>query len=174
MAPASRGKSDVKPRTRSNRTVVTRKTASAVGSSSKNSTSARIPTMDEVRMNGSQAVASTSSSRSTSATAAARRPKAMPAFEMVVLGSGGGPLETDCSGYLVKPLRSKWEDGVLALEGGESGGKVKNMLIAGSGMGALASLLREQEPKSMFPDVTFPQDYNTPVLKAAYIFSFLT
>ena len=50
----------------------------------------------------------------------------------------------------------------------------RTVLIAGSGMGALASLLREQEPKSMFPDVTFPQDYNTPVLKAAYIFSFLT
>jgi hypothetical protein len=25
-----------------------------------------------------------------------------PAFEMVVLGSGGGPLETDCSGWVVR------------------------------------------------------------------------
>lgn len=59
---------------------------------------------------------------------------AAPAFEMVVLGSGGGPLETDSSGwvsrarchdvvdrrYLVKPYHSRWEDGILALEGGTS------------------------------------------------------
>ena len=24
-----------------------------------------------------------------------------PVFEMIVLGSGGGPLETDCSGYII-------------------------------------------------------------------------
>ena len=58
------------------------------------------------------------------------------AFEMIVLGSGGGPLETDCSGYedslwapalpnqrvryLLKPILDRWEDGIMALEGGES------------------------------------------------------
>ncbi|WVQ80159.1 hypothetical protein IAT38_002264 [Cryptococcus sp. DSM 104549] len=84
-----------------------------------------------------------------------------PAFEIVVLGSGGGPLETDCSGYIVKALSSRWEDGILALEGG-------------SGLGALSSLLTTQAAASMFPTLTFPPDYNTPVLQAAYVFSFLT
>ena len=26
-----------------------------------------------------------------------------PVFEMVVLGAGGGPLETDCSGHVICP-----------------------------------------------------------------------
>ncbi|TXT09009.1 hypothetical protein VHUM_02483 [Vanrija humicola] len=80
---------------------------------------------------------------------------------MVILGCGGGPLETDCSGYLVKPLQNRWEDGVLALEGG-------------SGIGALANLLKTQSPASLFPTVVFPETHTTPVLQAAYIFSFLT
>lgn len=46
--------------------------------------------------------------------------KRKPAFEIVVLGSGGGPLETDCSGYLLKPIHAKWEDGAIGLEGGTS------------------------------------------------------
>ncbi|GMK55203.1 hypothetical protein CspeluHIS016_0202590 [Cutaneotrichosporon spelunceum] len=82
-------------------------------------------------------------------------------FEMLVLGSGGGPLETDCSGYLVKPASGRWEDGILALEGG-------------SGIGALANLLRLHATEDLFPDVDFPQTHNSPVLKAAYIFSFLS
>ncbi len=45
--------------------------------------------------------------------------KRKAAFEVIVLGSGGGPLETDCSGYLVKPLGRRWEDGLVGLEGGE-------------------------------------------------------
>jgi len=63
-----------------------------------------------------------------------------PVFEMVVLGAGGGPLETDCSGqvisprasklltdrYLVKPYDSGWEEGMVSLEGGKS-----NLLCAG-------------------------------------------
>jgi len=61
--------------------------------------------------------------------------RAKVAFEMVVLGSGGGPLETNCSGwiyhafvmcesrlmgfsYLLKPAATSWEDGIVALEGG--------------------------------------------------------
>nr|XP_018262741.1 uncharacterized protein I303_04221 [Kwoniella dejecticola CBS 10117]OBR84899.1 hypothetical protein I303_04221 [Kwoniella dejecticola CBS 10117] len=83
-----------------------------------------------------------------------------PTFEIVVLGSGGGPLETDCSGYLVKAARSSWEDGVLALEGG-------------SGLGALASILSNTPPSTLFPGLTFPPAYNTPVLQAAHVFSFL-
>ncbi|TYJ54479.1 hypothetical protein B9479_004899 [Cryptococcus floricola] len=84
-----------------------------------------------------------------------------PAFEIVVLGSGGGPLETDCAGYLVKPYGSKWEDGVLGVEGG-------------SGLGALATLLSTRKAKDLFPGVVFPRGINTPLLKASYIFSFLS
>ncbi|WVQ77839.1 hypothetical protein IAR50_007536 [Cryptococcus sp. DSM 104548] len=84
-----------------------------------------------------------------------------PAFEIVVLGSGGGPLETDCAGYLVKPYASRWEDGVLGVEGG-------------SGLGALATLLSTRKAKDLFPGVVFPREYNTPLLKASYIFSFLS
>nr|ODN85824.1 hypothetical protein L203_04704 [Cryptococcus depauperatus CBS 7841] len=32
-----------------------------------------------------------------------------PAFEIVVLDSRGGPLETDCAGYLVESVQDKWE-----------------------------------------------------------------
>jgi hypothetical protein len=46
-------------------------------------------------------------------------------------------------------------------------------LSIGSGLGALAALLEVRE-KEMFPDVKFPDNYNTAVLKAAYIFSYLT
>ncbi|KAF8163072.1 cAMP phosphodiesterases class-II-domain-containing protein [Crassisporium funariophilum] len=51
-------------------------------------------------------------------------------FDIVVVGSGGGPDETNLSGYLVKPHDADWEDGIFALE-------------AGSGQGALAQLLRK-------------------------------
>ncbi|ORY26323.1 low-affinity phosphodiesterase [Naematelia encephala] len=84
-----------------------------------------------------------------------------PVFELVVLGSGGGPLETDCSGYLVKPYLSAWEDGILALEG------------VGSGLGALAMLLESKGEKSLFPTLKFPKTHDTPLLKAAYVFSYL-
>ncbi|KAK8864671.1 hypothetical protein IAR55_001922 [Kwoniella newhampshirensis] len=87
--------------------------------------------------------------------------KTEPTFEIVVLGSGGGPLETDCSGYLVKPAQKSWEDGLLALEGG-------------SGLGALVSLLSTIPPSTLFPKISFPPEYNSPLLQAAYIFSFLT
>lgn len=40
------------------------------------------------------------------------------AFEMVVVGSGGGPDETNLSGYLLKPRNASWRDGIIALEGG--------------------------------------------------------
>ncbi|WRT66664.1 uncharacterized protein IL334_003624 [Kwoniella shivajii] len=82
-------------------------------------------------------------------------------WEIVVLGSGGGPLETDISGYLVKASNSTWEEGFLALEGG-------------SGLGSLASILASTSSSSLFPGLTFPDNYNTPLLQAAYVFSFLT
>ncbi|KAF8874645.1 cyclic-AMP phosphodiesterase [Gymnopilus junonius] len=51
-------------------------------------------------------------------------------FDLVVVGAGGGPDETNLSAYLVKPRNTEWEDGILALE-------------AGSGQGTLAQLLRK-------------------------------
>ena len=60
-----------------------------------------------------------------------------PAFDVIVLGSGGGPCETNLSAcvchlfdidystdlryrYIVKPHEAPWEDGLLALEAGAS------------------------------------------------------
>ncbi|KAL7422015.1 3',5'-cyclic-nucleotide phosphodiesterase pde1 [Cryptotrichosporon argae] len=83
------------------------------------------------------------------------------AFELVVLGSGGGPLETDCSGYLLKPLASSWKDGIIALEGG-------------SGLGALTTILTHKAAADVFPGFDFPASHNSPVLKAAYMFSHLS
>ncbi|KAF5391943.1 hypothetical protein D9757_001680 [Collybiopsis confluens] len=51
------------------------------------------------------------------------------AFDMVVIGSGGGPHETNLSGYLLKPHDAEWDAGIIALE-------------AGSGQGALNKLLQ--------------------------------
>ncbi|KAF8479253.1 cyclic-AMP phosphodiesterase [Russula ochroleuca] len=52
----------------------------------------------------------------------------MPSFDMVVVGSGGGPYETNLSSYLIKPCDTSWKDGIIALE-------------AGSGIGTLHQLL---------------------------------
>ncbi|WFD02963.1 3',5'-cyclic-nucleotide phosphodiesterase [Malassezia obtusa] len=59
------------------------------------------------------------------------------AFSFVCLGVGGGPLETNCSGYLMKPADQKWSDGTTLLEAG-----------------SLATLLRE--PKNALFDAEFP------------------
>ncbi|SGY97837.1 BQ5605_C035g11428 [Microbotryum silenes-dioicae] len=65
------------------------------------------------------------------ATGAEEDPESTPAFEMLVVGCGGGPLETNLSSYLVKPYSTKWADGCTSLE-------------AGSTIGALASLIETQ------------------------------
>ncbi|KAK4048954.1 3',5'-cyclic-nucleotide phosphodiesterase pde1 [Microbotryomycetes sp. JL201] len=57
-----------------------------------------------------------------------------PAFDLLVIGCGGGPLETNLSSYLVKPYSTKWTDGCTSLEGGST-------------MGAIATLV-EQHPHS--------------------------
>ncbi|KAG6878798.1 hypothetical protein C0993_008097 [Termitomyces sp. T159_Od127] len=54
----------------------------------------------------------------------------MPVFDLVVVGAGGGPDETNLSAYLFKPHEAEWHDGVLALE-------------AGSAQGALAAILHQ-------------------------------
>ena len=51
------------------------------------------------------------------ATSAAQRGHA-PSFTFVCLGVGGGPLESDCSCYLLKPGDARWEDGCILVEGG--------------------------------------------------------
>lgn len=53
----------------------------------------------------------------------------MAAFDMIVVGSGGGPDETNISGYLLKPCEAAWNDGIIALE-------------AGSGLGALRHIMK--------------------------------
>ncbi|KAF7322673.1 hypothetical protein HMN09_00046100 [Mycena chlorophos] len=49
-------------------------------------------------------------------------------FDLVVVGEGGGPDETNLSSYLFKPSDKQWRDGTVGLE-------------AGSGLGALQKLL---------------------------------
>ncbi|KAF8894434.1 cAMP phosphodiesterases class-II-domain-containing protein [Infundibulicybe gibba] len=68
-------------------------------------------------------------------------PLPMPTFDMVVIGSGGGPDETNLSAYLFKPSGIDWDDDLLALE-------------AGSGQGALNRLLLQN------PDLFGPSDDN--------------
>ncbi|KAH7107477.1 cAMP phosphodiesterases class-II-domain-containing protein [Auriculariales sp. MPI-PUGE-AT-0066] len=50
------------------------------------------------------------------------------AFEMLVVGSGGGPDQTDLSSYLVKPRAASWQDGILSLEGGSGVGVLRRLL----------------------------------------------
>lgn len=54
---------------------------------------------------------------------------AMAAFDMLVVGSGGGPDESNLSAYLLKPRQAAWNDGIIALE-------------AGSGLGALRHIMK--------------------------------
>ncbi|KAJ8474255.1 hypothetical protein ONZ45_g16012 [Pleurotus djamor] len=56
----------------------------------------------------------------------------MPAFNIIVVGSGGGPDETNLSAYLLKPAEDSWADGIIGLE-------------AGSGQGALSRILNTDE-----------------------------
>lgn len=44
-----------------------------------------------------------------------------PSFTFVCLGVGGGPLENDCSCYLLKPAQREWSEGAIVVEGGEWG-----------------------------------------------------
>ncbi|KAI9509956.1 cAMP phosphodiesterases class-II-domain-containing protein [Russula earlei] len=52
----------------------------------------------------------------------------MSTFDLIVVGSGGGPYETNLSSYLFKPCDASWKDGIIALE-------------AGSGIGTLHQLM---------------------------------
>ncbi|KII89038.1 hypothetical protein PLICRDRAFT_594083 [Plicaturopsis crispa FD-325 SS-3] len=78
-------------------------------------------------------------------------------WDFVVVGSGGGPDETNLSAYLMKPSNSPWEDGVVALE-------------AGSGQGALKQILKQS------PDILgqcSDEDGSTRRYTAHEIFSYI-
>ncbi|KAJ7684734.1 cyclic-AMP phosphodiesterase [Mycena polygramma] len=49
-------------------------------------------------------------------------------FDLVVVGEGGGPDETNLSAYLFKPAAAAWEDGIIALEAGSGQGTVQKLL----------------------------------------------
>ncbi|PWN35848.1 uncharacterized protein FA14DRAFT_160837 [Meira miltonrushii] len=78
-------------------------------------------------------------------------------FTFVCLGVGGGPLENDCSCYLLKPAHRQWTDGSVVLEGG-------------SWLGALTRILENVGPNSAFHDTQFPSE--VPAIRAGFIGSF--
>ncbi|GJE86807.1 3',5'-cyclic-nucleotide phosphodiesterase [Phanerochaete sordida] len=53
----------------------------------------------------------------------------MPAFDLVVIGCGGGPNETNLSSYFLKTHDASWNEGIISIE-------------AGSGLGALERVLQ--------------------------------
>ncbi|KAF8275201.1 cAMP phosphodiesterases class-II-domain-containing protein [Lactarius quietus] len=69
----------------------------------------------------------------------------MPTFDLVVVGSGGGPFETNLSSYLLKPCEVPWTDGIIALE-------------AGSGIGTLYQLINRNA--TLFDGLSAHQVYS--------------
>ncbi|GAA5941992.1 hypothetical protein JCM1841_003853 [Sporobolomyces salmonicolor] len=51
-----------------------------------------------------------------------------PAFELLVLGCGGGPIESNLSCYLVKPYARRWAEGCTSLEGGSTIGALSSLI----------------------------------------------
>ncbi|EPQ27338.1 uncharacterized protein PFL1_05260 [Pseudozyma flocculosa PF-1] len=86
-------------------------------------------------------------------------PDQEPSFSFVCLGTGGGPLEGDCSCYLMKPADAAWQDGSIVVEGG-------------SWLGALTTVLEQTGPDSAFYDFDFPSTTPTSYLRAGLIASF--
>ncbi|KAI9795290.1 MAG: 3',5'-cyclic-nucleotide phosphodiesterase pde1 [Piccolia ochrophora] len=57
--------------------------------------------------------------------------RSTPAFQVIVLGSGGGPLEDNCTGFLVRSTATDWAKGsILAVD-------------AGTGLAAISRILQE-------------------------------
>lgn len=75
-----------------------------------------------------------------------------PAFTFVCLGVGGGPLETNCSGYLLKPAERAWHEGTTLLE-------------AGSWLGSLIRILERPETSAL-ADADFPASATTAEARA--------
>ncbi|PPQ78149.1 hypothetical protein CVT25_015482 [Psilocybe cyanescens] len=86
-------------------------------------------------------------------------PPSAVSFDLVVVGAGGGPDETNLSAYLVKPHDAEWEDGILALE-------------AGSGQGTLAQLLRKN-PLLFLNPVSAEEGSINKMYSASDIYSFV-
>ncbi|SPO30052.1 uncharacterized protein UTRI_05891 [Ustilago trichophora] len=80
-------------------------------------------------------------------------------FSFVCLGTGGGPLEGDCSCYLLKPADADWQDGSIVVEGG-------------SWLGALTDVLEQHGPDSAFHDFDFPSTTPSAYLRAGLMASF--
>ncbi|GAC75609.1 hypothetical protein PANT_16d00062 [Moesziomyces antarcticus T-34] len=92
----------------------------------------------------------------------ALHPPDVPAsFSFVCLGTGGGPLEGDCSCYLLKPADAQWQDGSIVVEGG-------------SWLGALTDVLEQHGPDSAFHDFDFPATTPSAFLRAGLMASFST
>lgn len=90
----------------------------------------------------------------------ALHPEDQPAsFSFVCLGTGGGPLEGDCSCYLLKPADAHWQDGSIVVEGG-------------SWLGALTDVLEQHGPDSAFHDFEFPSTTPSAYLRAGLMASF--
>ncbi|SNX86612.1 uncharacterized protein MEPE_05321 [Melanopsichium pennsylvanicum] len=90
----------------------------------------------------------------------ALHPQDQPAsFSFVCLGTGGGPLEGDCSCYLLKPADQEWQDGSIVVEGG-------------SWLGALTDVLEQHGPDSAFYDFKFPLTTPSAYLRAGLMASF--
>ncbi|KAJ7756817.1 cyclic-AMP phosphodiesterase [Mycena maculata] len=49
-------------------------------------------------------------------------------FDVVIVGEGGGPDETNLSAYLFKASTASWESGIVALEAGSGQGAVQKLL----------------------------------------------
>ncbi|GAA5929667.1 3',5'-cyclic-nucleotide phosphodiesterase PDE1 [Sporobolomyces koalae] len=59
-------------------------------------------------------------------------PRRAAGFDLLVLGCGGGPIETNLSCYLVKAKSDSWQDGCVALEGGSTIGAIAALVEASS------------------------------------------
>lgn len=78
----------------------------------------------------------------------------MPVFDLVVVGCGGGPNESNLSSYLLKAHNALWSDGALALE-------------AGSGYGAISRILADS------PTLFAPCDPRSPAEVLSWVRSFV-
>ncbi|KZV94048.1 cyclic-AMP phosphodiesterase [Exidia glandulosa HHB12029] len=81
------------------------------------------------------------------------------AFEIVVVGCGGGPDETNLSSYLLKAADAFWQDGIVSLE-------------AGSGVGTLQRLL-SSNPR-LFQGEDTEDAAQGPAITAAQVYSYIS
>ncbi|KAL5612731.1 hypothetical protein BROUX41_004184 [Berkeleyomyces rouxiae] len=71
-------------------------------------------------------------------------PSDPPALQVIVLGSGGGPLESNTTAFLVRSVASGWSKGsIVAVD-------------AGIHLSAISRILEETQPKSLGTDVALP------------------